>query len=206
MDQKHVREILPFAGLLPALAIATNLAAALAMSAAVVPVLLASMILASLVRARIPDAIRDLVLFTIIASMVTIADQIMMAHAFEMHGELSIYVGLIATSCIVFGRVETFSLHETPFASARAGLWHGLVFSAMLCFVGAIREIVGMGTILGHPLLPLRSEFGGLLPNDLALLAPGALFLAGGLCWAGRSLQIALATGRHDARAFGAGR
>lgn len=205
MDQRHARELLPFAGLLPLLAITKTLGIALVMSAAVASVLLVSMILASLIRSRIPLAIRELVIFTIIASLVTIVDQILMTTAFGLQGELSIYVGLIITSCIVFGRVEMIALHEAPLASARAGLWHGMAFSLLLCLAGGMREILGTGAILGRTVLPLRDEGGWFPPFDFALLAPGALFLAGGLLWAGRSLQIVLAKGKDEARARGGG-
>jgi Na+-transporting NADH:ubiquinone oxidoreductase subunit D len=174
-------------GICSALAVTRSLATALLMSASVTAVLAASNLSISLIRHQIPRSVRLIVQITIIASLVIVTDQVLRAYAFELSRQLSVFVGLIVTNCIVLGRAESFALHNGPGASLLDGIGNGLGYSAVLIAVGTVRELLGAGTLLGAPVLALAREGGWYVPMGLLLLPPSAFFLIGLLIWALRS-------------------
>lgn len=176
-------------GICSALAVTTSLATSITMSIALTAVLVASTFIISLIRNHIPPAIRIVVQITIIASLVIVTDQILKAYAFAISRELSIFVGLIITNCVVLGRAEGFAMHNPPIASALDGLGNGLGYSLILVVVGAIRELFGTGMLLGHPVFASIEAGGWFQPLGLMLLAPSAFFIIGFLIWIIRSLR-----------------
>jgi Na+-transporting NADH:ubiquinone oxidoreductase subunit D len=174
-------------GICSALAVTRSLATALVMSASVTAVTAVSNLSISLIRHQIPRSVRLIVQITIIASLVIVTDQVLRAYAFELSRQLSVFVGLIVTNCIVLGRAESFALHNGPRASLLDGIGNGLGYSAVLILIGSVRELMGAGTLLGASLLPLAREGGWYVPMGLFLLPPSAFFLIGLLIWALRS-------------------
>jgi len=174
-------------GICSALAVTTKLETALVMSLAVLFVLSLSNLSVSLIRNSIPGSIRILVEMTIIASLVIIVDQLIKAFAYEISKDLSVYVGLIITNCIVLGRAEAFALKSPPAPSFVDGIGNALGYSAILLIVAFFRELLGSGKLYGFSVLPLNTEGGWYVPNGLFLLAPSAFILIGLLIWALRT-------------------
>ena len=170
-------------GICSALAVTTKLETALVMSLAVTVVTMGSNVAISSIRKFIPSSIRIIVQLTIIASLVIITDQILKAFLFETSKQLSVFVGLIITNCIVMGRAEAFAMQNGPLASAIDGLGNGLGYSVVLIFVGVFRELFGSGKLLGVEILPLTTEGGWYQANGLMVLAPGAFFLIATFIW-----------------------
>jgi Na+-transporting NADH:ubiquinone oxidoreductase subunit D len=177
-------------GICSALAVTRRLDAALLMGASVIAVLAFSNAGIAAIRGQVPRSIRLIVQITVIASLVTIVDQVLRAFAWELSRQLSIFVGLIITNCIVLGRAEGFAMNHGVRASFLDGVGNGLGYAAVLALVGAVRELGGSGTLLGVPLLPLREQGGWYEPMGLLLLPPSAFFLLGGLVWAVRSWRV----------------
>jgi Na+-transporting NADH:ubiquinone oxidoreductase subunit D len=180
-------------GICSALAVTTSLLPALLMCAALTSVTALSTATISLIRHRIPNNIRIIVHMTIIASFVIVVDQLLRAYAFETSKQLSVFVGLIITNCIVLGRAEAFAMKNGPVLSFLDGLGNGLGYSAILIAVAVIRELFGAGTLLGYPILPLISNGGWYEANGLLLLPPSAFFIIGLLIWGVRSWKKAQA-------------
>ena len=157
------------------------------MAAAVIFVVAFSNLAVSLIRNHISSSTRILVEMTIIASLVIIADQLIKAFAFDVSKQLSVYVGLIITNCIVMGRAEAFALKNPPGLSFLDGLGNGFGYTFVLLFVGFFRELFGSGKLLGYSIFSLNTEGGWYLPNGLFLLAPSAFILIGLLIWGIRS-------------------
>ena len=174
-------------GICSALAVTTKLETSIVMSLAVIFVIAFSNLAVSIIRNHIPSSVRILVEMTIIASLVIIVDQIIKAFAYEISKQLSIFVGLIITNCIVLGRTEAFGLKNPPLPSFLDGLGNGLGYSVVLIAVGFFRELLGSGTLLGYTILPLYTEGGWYVPNGLFLLAPSAFILIGLFIWAIRT-------------------
>jgi Na+-transporting NADH:ubiquinone oxidoreductase subunit D len=174
-------------GVCSALAVTKTLATALTMSIALTTVLVASNVLISSIRHQVAHSIRLIVQITIIASLVIVVDQLLKAFAYEMSQQLSVFVGLIITNCIVLGRAETFAMNNRVGLSALDGLGNGIGYSMILMVVGTVREVVGSGTLLGAPVFALASDGGWYVPMRLMLLPPSAFFLIGLLIWAIRS-------------------
>ena len=137
----------------------------------------------SMIRNHIPSSIRIIIQMTIIASLVILVDQILKAYAFEISKQLSVFVGLIITNCIVMGRAEAFAMKNPPIPSFMDGIGNGLGYSVVLIVVGTIRELFGSGTLLGYTILPTVSDGGWYQPNGLMLLAPSAFFIIGFFIW-----------------------
>ncbi len=170
-------------GICSALAVTTKLETVFVMSLAVTAVLICSNALVSLIRNYIPNSIRIIVQMTIIASLVIIVDQILKAYAFEVSKQLSVFVGLIITNCIIMGRAEAFAMKNPVGMSILDGLGNGLGYSLILFVVGSFRELLGSGTLFGITILPLATDGGWYIPNGLMLLAPSAFFIIGLYIW-----------------------
>lgn len=176
-------------GICSALAITTKLETALTMCFAVTFVLIFSNLAVSLIRNHIPASIRMIVEMTIIASLVIFVDQLLKAYAFGISKQLSVFVGLIVTNCIIMGRTEAFALKNGPWLSIVDGLGNGLGYSFVLLAVAAVRELLGAGRLFGYTILPLVTDGGWYPANILMLLAPGAFFLIGFMIWITRTLR-----------------
>ena len=176
-------------GICSALAVTTALLPSLIMCIALTSVAALSGAAISSIRERIPTNIRIIVQMTIIASFVIVTDEILKAFAFEVSKQLSVFVGLIITNCIILGRAEAFAMKNGPAMSFLDGLGNGLGYSAVLIIVAATRELFGAGTLLGYSVLPLTADGGWYEANGLMLLPPSAFFIIGLLIWAVRSLR-----------------
>ena len=176
-------------GICSALAVTSSLQVSLVMSVALTAVTAFSSFFISCIRSYIPSSIRIIVQMTIIASLVIVVDQILKAVAYDISKQLSVFVGLIITNCIVMGRAEAFAMKNPPMPSFLDGLGNGLGYSFVLIVVGVVRELFGAGSLMGIEILPVVTEGGWYNPNGLLLLPPSAFFLIGFLIWAIRAVQ-----------------
>jgi Na+-transporting NADH:ubiquinone oxidoreductase subunit D len=174
-------------GICSALAVTTKLETAFVMSAAVIFVVAFSSLSVSVIRNQIPSSIRIIVEMAIIASLVIVVDQILQAYAYQTSKQLSIFVGLIITNCIVLGRAEAVALKKPPGISFVDGIGNGLGYSMMLLSVAFFRELFGSGKLFGITILKLQTEGGWYLPNGLFLLAPSGFIIVGLMIWALRA-------------------
>ena len=170
-------------GICSALAVTTKLETSIVMCGAVIFVLTLSNLSVSLIRNLIPGSIRIIVQLTIIASLVIIADQFLKAYLFEISKQLSVFVGLIITNCIIMGRAEAFAMQNRPALSIADGLGNGFGYSIVLLITGAIRELFGAGKLLGYTVLPVMTEGGWYYPNGIMVTSAGAFFIIGFLIW-----------------------
>ncbi len=171
-------------GICSALAVTTRIDKALVMGAAVILVGALANLAVSLVRNYTPSSIRIIVQLAIIASLVIMVDQFLKAYLFELSLELSVFVGLIITNCIVMGRAEGFAMQNPPWLSFVDGIGNGLGYALIMLLVAFVRELTGAGKVLGFTVLPLAIEGGWYEGNGLMLLAPSALFIVALLIWA----------------------
>ena len=176
-------------GICSALAVTSSLQVSLVMSVALTAVTAFSSFFISCIRSYIPSSIRIIVQMTIIASLVIVVDQILKAVAYDISKQLSVFVGLIITNCIVMGRAEAFAMKNPPVPSFLDGLGNGLGYSFVLIVVGVVHELFGAGSLMGIEILPVVTEGGWYNPNGLLLLPPSAFFLIGFLIWAIRAVQ-----------------
>jgi Na+-transporting NADH:ubiquinone oxidoreductase subunit D len=174
-------------GVCSALAVTTNMMAAVIMSIALTTVTAFASMFISSIRNHIPSSIRIIVQMTIIASLVIVVDQILKAYAYEASKQLSVFVGLIITNCIVLGRAEAFAMKNPPMLSFFDGIGNGLGYSLILLVVAFFRELLGAGKLFGYQIIPVANEGGWYIPNGLMLLPPSAFFVIGLLIWAIRS-------------------
>jgi len=174
-------------GICSALAVTTKMETALVMSIALTAVVTCSNVAVSVIRQYIPASIRIIVQLTIIASLVIVTDQILKAFLFDISKQLSVFVGLIITNCIVMGRAEAFAMQNGPAMSALDGLGNGLGYSLVLVLVAFFRELFGNGSLFGVQLFEKVTEGGWYTPNGLMLLSPSAFFLIGLGIWALRT-------------------
>jgi len=178
-------------GICSALAVTVSLFPTLLMSLALTSVAALSLAAISAIRNYIPTNIRIIVQMTIIASLVIVTDQLLKAYAFETSKQLSVFVGLIITNCIILGRAEAFAMHNKVSLSFLDGLGNGLGYSLILIAVAVIRELFGSGSLMGYQILPLYTEGGWYYPNGILILPPGAFFVIGLLIWGIRSWKTA---------------
>jgi len=171
-------------GICSALAVTTRMDTSLVMSIAVICVLTLSNVFVSLLRNGIPTNIRIIVQLTIIASLVIVTDQILKAYFFDISRQLSVFVGLIITNCIIMGRAEAYAMANPPGLSLLDGIGNGLGYAVILMLTAFLRELFGSGRLFGKEILPLVTEGGWYNPNGLMLLSPSAFFIIGGLIWA----------------------
>lgn len=174
-------------GICSALAVTTKLETAVVMSLGLTVVTACSNVVISLLRNYIPASIRIVVQLTIIASLVIVTDQVLKAFVFDVSKQLSVFVGLIITNCIVMGRAEAYAMANPPLPSLLDGIGNGLGYSLVLIVVAFVRELFGSGKLFGLSILKLTTEGGWYTSNGLMLLAPGAFFLIGSFIWALRS-------------------
>ncbi len=174
-------------GICSALAVTTKMSSALVMCLAVIAVTALSNLSISLLRNKIPSSIRIIVQLTVIASLVIVVDQILQAFVYEIAKELSVFVGLIITNCIVMGRAEAFAMQNPPKLAFIDGIANGIGYSIVLMAVAFFRELLGSGSLFGYTILNPVTQGGWYVPNGLMLLAPAAFFLIGCFIWAVRS-------------------
>ena len=176
-------------GICSALAVTTSLLPALLMCIAMTSVAALSGAAISTIRNRIPNNIRIIVQITIIASFVIVVDQLLKAYAFETSKQLSVFVGLIITNCIILGRAEAFASSNGPALSLLDGVGNGLGYSVVLLAVATLRELFGAGSLFGAQILPLTANGGWYEANGLMLLPPSAFFIIGLFIWAVRTAR-----------------
>ncbi len=178
-------------GICSALAVTTSLKTALLMSVALTTVCAFSNLSVSAIRNHAPSSIRIIVQMTIIASLVIIVDQFLKAFAYDTAKQLSVFVGLIITNCIVMGRAEAYAMSNPPLPSFWDGVGNGLGYSLILIVVAFIRELFGAGKLFGEQVIPVVSQGGWYQPNGMLLLPPSAFFIIGLLIWAIREWKPA---------------
>ena len=178
-------------GICSALAVTSSMSVALVMSLAVIAVTAFSGMFVAMIRSQIPNSIRIIVQMTIIASLVIVVDQILKAYAYEISKQLSVFVGLIITNCIVMGRAEAFAMKNGPIDSFFDGIGNGLGYGAILMVVGFVRELFGSGSLFGIEVLAKVTDGGWYYTNGLMLLPPSAFFIIGFLIWAIRAWNTA---------------
>lgn len=176
-------------GICSALAVTTKMETSLVMALAVTGVTTASNVAISLIRNYIPPSIRIIVQLTIIASLVIVTDQLLRAFAFDIAKQLSVFVGLIITNCIVMGRAEAYAMQNPPQLAFLDGVGNGLGYSLVLIVVAFFRELLGSGSLLGFQILTPVTEGGWYQPNGLMLLAPAAFFIIGIFIWVLRTIK-----------------
>ncbi|NGP54042.1 NADH:ubiquinone reductase (Na(+)-transporting) subunit D [Thioalkalivibrio sp. XN8] len=178
-------------GVCSALAVTTQMIPALIMGLALTFVIACSSAAISAIRNHMPGNIRIIIQMTIIASLVILVDQFLKAFAYDISRQLSVFVGLIITNCIVLGRAEAYASSNPVVPSVLDGIGHGLGYGLVLLVVAFMRELFGSGKLFGIEILPLVSEGGWYVPNGLMLLAPSAFFIIGLMIWAIRAWKPA---------------
>ena len=174
-------------GICSALAVTTQMDTAFVMSIAVISVTALSSLFVSMLRNQIPTNIRIIVQLTIIALLVIVTDQILKAYVFEISKQLTVFVGLIITNCIIMGRAEAYAMQNPPALSLIDGIGNGLGYGLILMVTAFVRELLGFGSLFNKQVLPLAVEGGWYTPNGLMVLSPSAFFIIGGLIWALRA-------------------
>jgi Na+-transporting NADH:ubiquinone oxidoreductase subunit D len=170
-------------GICSALAVTTKMETSVVMCLAVIFVLLFSNLSISLIRNYIPGSIRIIVQLTIIASLVIVADQFLKAYLYDISKQLSVFVGLIITNCIIMGRAEAFAMQNPPMLSIADGIGNGLGYSVILIGVAFIRELFGSGKLFGITILPTVTEGGWYQPNGMMVTSAAAFFIIGIFIW-----------------------
>jgi Na+-transporting NADH:ubiquinone oxidoreductase subunit D len=179
--------ILQILGICSALAVTSSVKVSLVMAIGLTLVSAFSNFFVSLVRNFLPSSVRIIAQMIIISALVIVVDQILKAVAYDVSKQLSVFVGLIITNCIVMGRTEAFALKNPPVPSFLDGFGHGLGYSALLIVIATFREIFGAGKWFGMQVLPTVSDGGWYVPNGLLLLPPSAFFVIGIIIWGMRS-------------------
>jgi Na+-transporting NADH:ubiquinone oxidoreductase subunit D len=170
-------------GICSALAVTSSMKVAFVMCLALTTVAAFANLFVSIIRNHIPSSIRIIVQMTIIASLVIVVDQVLKAVAYDISKQLSVFVGLIITNCIVMGRAEAFAMKNPPMASFYDGIGNGLGYSMILMVVAFFRELFGAGKLWGYEVLALTTDGGWYVANGMMLMAPSAFFLIGLLIW-----------------------
>ncbi|RBP85864.1 NADH:ubiquinone reductase (Na(+)-transporting) subunit D [Marinomonas rhizomae] len=176
-------------GICSALAVTSSLSVSLVMAIALTLVTAFSNFFIAIIRNHIPNSIRIIVQMIIIASLVIVVDQVLKAFAYEISKQLSVFVGLIITNCIVMGRAEAFAMKNGPGMSFLDGIGNGLGYSAMLIVVAFFRELLGAGKLFGVEIFATVQNGGWYQPNGLMLLPPSAFFVIGLVIWALRAYK-----------------
>ncbi len=176
-------------GICSALAVTTQLKPTVVMAIALTLVTGFSSLAISLIRNRIPSSIRIIVQMTVIASLVIVVDQVLKAFVYDVSKQMSVYVGLIITNCIVMGRAEGYAMQHGPVSSFLDGIGNGAGYSLVLLVAGTLRELFGSGKLWGQTIMASVNDGGWYVPNGLMLLAPSAFFIIGLMVWGLRTLK-----------------
>lgn len=176
-------------GICSSLAVTVQLKGAIVMGLSVMIVTGLSSFVVSLMRNSIPNRVRIIVQLVVVSLMVILVDQFLKAYSYQIETQLSVYVGLIITNCIVMGRIEAFGLGNKPIPSLLDGLANGFGYAMILVILAIFREIFGSGTLLGFQVIPQCFYEAGYMNNGLVILPPMALILLGCIVWVQRSLQ-----------------
>jgi Na+-transporting NADH:ubiquinone oxidoreductase subunit D len=176
-------------GICSSLAVTTRLDKAIVMGIGVMLVTTLSNVMISLIRRFIPNKIRIIVQLVVVSGVVIVFDQILRAYMYDLSKQLSVFVGLIITNCIVMGRLEAYAMSNPPWRSALDGIGNGLGYAWILVVVGTVREILGSGKLLGHQIVPQALYDAGYVNNGMMVLAPGAFLLLGIIVWVQRSIS-----------------
>lgn len=179
--------ILQILGICSALAVTSSVKVSLVMAIGLTLVSAFANLFVSLVRNYLPSSVRIIAQMIVISALVIVVDQVLKAVAYDISKQLSVFVGLIITNCIVMGRTEAFALKNPPLPSFLDGIGHGLGYSALLMVVATFRELFGAGKWFGIQILPVATEGGWYIPNGLMLLPPSAFFIIGLIIWAVRT-------------------
>ncbi len=179
--------IVQILGICSALAVTAKLEPALVMGISVTAVLAFSNVIISLIRNTIPNSIRIIVQLVVVAALVIIVDQVLKAYNYEVSKQLSVFIGLIITNCILMGRLEAFALGNKPWPSFLDGIGNGIGYAIILIIVATVREILGSGTLLGYPVIPQFLYDAGYENNGLMILPPMALITVACIIWVHRS-------------------
>ena len=176
-------------GICSSLAVTVELKGAFVMALSVIAVTGLSSLVLSILRNTIPNRVRIIVQLVVVAMMVILVDQFLKAYAYGIDKQLSVYIGLIITNCIVMGRIEAFALGNKPLPSLLDGLANGVGYGLILVVVAFFRELFGSGTLLGFRIIPESFYAAGYVNNGLVILPPMALILIGCIIWIQRSIQ-----------------
>ncbi|GAA6528347.1 MAG: NADH:ubiquinone reductase (Na(+)-transporting) subunit D [Prevotella sp.] len=175
-------------GICSSLAVTSQLKPAIVMGLAVTVITAFSNVIISLIRKSIPNRIRIIVQLVVVAALVTVVSQMLKAFAYDVSVQLSVYVGLIITNCILMGRLEAFAMHNRPWPSFLDGLGNGLGYAWILVVVGAVREFLGRGSLFGFQILTPSTSGDGYLNNGMMTMPAMALILLGCIIWVHRAL------------------
>jgi Na+-transporting NADH:ubiquinone oxidoreductase subunit D len=176
-------------GICSALAVTTKLKPAIVMGLSVIVVTAFSNLVISAMRNYIPPRIRIIVQLVVVASMVILVDQMLRAFVYDVSKQLSVYVGLIITNCIIMGRLEAFAMGNKPWPSFLDGIGNGVGYAIILMVVAAVRELFGSGAILGYQVVPQSFYDGGYVNNGMMIMPTMALVLVGVIIWIQRSFN-----------------
>ncbi len=176
-------------GICSALAVTSQLKPAIVMGLSVTIIVAMSNVIISLLRNTIPNRIRIIVQLVVVAALVTIVSEVLKAFAYDVSVQLSVYIGLIITNCILMGRLEAFAMQNGPVASLLDGIGNGLGYAAILIVVAFIRELFGSGKLFGFQVVPQWCYDHGYLNNGFMIMAPMALILVGCVIWVHRSMN-----------------
>lgn len=179
--------IVQILGICSVLAVTAKLAPALVMGLSVIVVLAFSNVIISLLRNTIPINIRIIVQLVVVAGLVVIVNQLLLAYAYDVALQLSVFIGLIITNCILMGRLEAFAMSNKPWPAFLDGIGNGLGYAAILAIVGFVRELLGSGTLLGYKVIPAWCYEHGYKDNGLMILPPMALIVVACIIWVHRS-------------------
>lgn len=179
-------------GICSALAVTSKLQPALVMGLSVTVIVAFSNVIISLIRDTIPNRIRIIVQLVVVATLVTIVSEILKAYAYDVSLQLSVYVGLIITNCILMGRLEAFAMSNGPWASFLDGIGNGLGYAGILVAVGFVRELTGSGALFGFKIIPQSFYDAGYMNNGLMIMPPMALVLLACIVWYHRSKEKSL--------------
>ena len=176
-------------GICSVLAVTAKLEPAIVMGISVIAVLAFSNVIISLIRNTIPTNIRIIVQLVVVAGLVVIVDQLLKAYTYDVSKQLSVFIGLIITNCILMGRLEAFAMANKPWPSFLDGVGNGIGYTIILVIVGFFRELLGSGTLLGYQVIPQWCYDHGYVNNGLMILPPMALIVVGCIIWVHRSIN-----------------
>lgn len=174
-------------GICSTLAVTVSLEPAIVMSVSVIAVLAFSNVIISLIRNTIPPTIRIIVQLVVVAALVIMVQQFLLAYNYDVSKKLSVFIGLIITNCILMGRLEAFAMHNKPWSSFLDGIGNGLGYGLVLVIVGFFRELLGSGSLMGHKVIPQCVYDAGYMDNGLMILPPMALIVVACVIWVQRA-------------------